>query len=212
MTVVGRKIQIIAGLIIVFSMGVVFLSHAQDDERVIQFSGVVVEQDSTSGIPGVHVYVPGKRRGTSANFYGYFSFPVLVGDTVIFSSVGYQRKRYIIPNTQDDMLTVIVPMKADTIILDETIVMPYPTEELFKEAILAMRPSEDKDYVTMQNNIDPVTLAEMYRQLPNDASMNYSYLVQQQHDYLFDAYGPRSNQLLNPFAWADFFKSLKKKK
>jgi len=193
-------------------MGVVFLSHAQDDERVIQFSGVVVEQDSTSGIPGVHVYVPGKRRGTSANFYGYFSFPVLVGDTVIFSSVGYQRKRYIIPNTQDDMLTVIVPMKADTIILDETIVMPYPTEELFKEAILAMRPSEDKDYVTMQNNIDPVTLAEMYRQLPNDASMNYSYLVQQQHDYLFDAYGPRSNQLLNPFAWADFFKSLKKKK
>jgi len=212
LTVVGRKIQIIAGLIIVFSMGVVFLSHAQDDERVIQFSGVVVEQDSTSGIPGVHVYVPGKRRGTSANFYGYFSFPVLVGDTVIFSSVGYQRKRYIIPNTQDDMLTVIVPMKADTIILDETIVMPYPTEELFKEAILAMRPSEDKDYVTMQNNIDPVTLAEMYRQLPNDASMNYSYLVQQQHDYLFDAYGPRSNQLLNPFAWADFFKSLKKKK
>ncbi len=193
------------------SLGMVFNANAQDGEKVIQFSGVVVEEDSTSGVPGVHVYVPGKRRGTSANIYGYFSFPVLVGDTVVFSAVGYQKRTMIIPDHNDDLLTVIVPMKSDTVVLDETIVMPYPTEELFKEAVLAMRPSQDEDFLSMQNNLDPTILAQMYRQMPNDASMNYTYLVQQRHDYLFDAYGARPNPLLNPFAWADFFKSLKKK-
>ncbi len=188
--------------------------HAQDGREVIQFSGVVVEMDSTQGIPGVHIYVPGKRRGTSANFYGYFSFPVLEGDTVIFSSVGYQRRTMIIPkNHGDDMLTVVVPLKQDTIILDETIVMPYPTEELFKEAILAMKsPTTSDEYLTMQGNLDPMILAQMYRELPNDGSMNYTYFSNQNYTYMFDAYGARTNQLLNPFAWSNFFKSLKKKK
>ena len=97
---VGIKNLIIAGIFFFIVFGANVKSFAQDDDKkVIQFSGVVVEKDSTVGIPGVHIYVPGKRRGTAANYYGYFSFPVLVGDTVLFSAVGYHKKQFIIQNS-----------------------------------------------------------------------------------------------------------------
>ena len=52
----------------------------QNQKEVIQFSGVVVDEDSTStGMFGVHVYVPTAGRGTVTNQYGYFSLPVLEG-------------------------------------------------------------------------------------------------------------------------------------
>lgn len=186
-------------------------SQDADDEKVRQFSGVVVEEDSTMGVPGAHLYVPGKRRGTSANYFGYFSFPVLVGDTVVISAVGYHRKRIIIPDTDDDLYTVIIPLQQDTIMLEEVPITAYPTEELFKEAILAMRPTEEENFSAAERNLDPVLLAQMYREMPMDGSMNHTYFMQLQSQYMFDQYGPRTNQLLNPFAWAEFFKSLKKK-
>lgn len=189
-----------------------FAQEEGDDEKVLQFSGVVVEEDSTMGIPGAHVYVPGERRGTSANFFGYFSFPALVGDTVVISAVGYQRKKFIIPNTDDDMYTVIIPLKQDTVMLEEVPITAYPTEELFKEAVLALRPTQEENFSAAERNLNPALLAQMYREMPMDGSMNHTYFMQLQHQYLFDRYGPRTNQLLNPFAWAEFFRSLKKKK
>jgi len=186
---------------------------AQQKPKVIQFSGVVMEEDSSGGVPGVHVYVPNKRRGTSTNYFGYFSFPVLVGDTVIFSSVGYERERFIIPDIKDDdMLTVVVPLKSDTVMLEEVPIMPYPTEEMFKEAILAMNPpTQQESYQTMQSNLDPTILSQMYNEMPMDGSMNHTYFMQQYNNQLFDNYGPRANPLLNPFAWGEFIRSLKKK-
>jgi len=53
---------------------------------------------------------------------------------------------------------------------------------------------------------------EMARITPMDGNLNHKYFMQQQAVYWNDAYGPRYNPLLNPFAWAEFFKSIKKKK
>src|SRR5688572_7843897 len=69
---------------------------AQSQKRVIQLSGVVLDQDSVMPLPGVHVYVPKAGRGTSTNGNGFFSMPVLVGDSVVISSIGYQRQFYIV--------------------------------------------------------------------------------------------------------------------
>ncbi len=200
------------GLLIIIVLFAAIPAFSQDDDqKVIQFSGVVVEMDSTIGIPGVHVYVPGKRRGTSANIFGYFSFPALVGDTVVFSAIGYHRRMFVIPPTDRDMMTVILPMEQDTIVLEELPITAYPTEELFKEAVLTLRPTEEETFMAAERNLDPVLLAQMFREMPMDGSMNHKYFMRMQSEYMFDAYGPRPNQLLNPFAWAEFFKSLKKK-
>jgi hypothetical protein len=57
--------------------------------KVIQFTGVIFANDSASIVPGVHVYVPHGGRGTTTNPYGFFSMPVLVGDSILFSAVGF---------------------------------------------------------------------------------------------------------------------------
>lgn len=211
MDLVNRLMKITLFAIITLLVWAALPANAQDkNPKVIQFSGVVMEEDSSAGIPGVHVYVPGKRRGTAANYYGYFSFPVLEGDTVLFTAVGYERKQFVIPKIKDDMLTVVVPLKSDTVMLEEVPVMPYPTEEMFKEAILAMNPpTQSNDYQNMQNNLDPAVLSQIYNEMPMDGSMNHTYFMQMQNAAMFDNYGPRSNPLLNPFNWARFIKSLK---
>ncbi|MGF1636725.1 MAG: carboxypeptidase-like regulatory domain-containing protein [Cyclobacteriaceae bacterium] len=183
---------------------------AQEERKVIQFSGVVVEVDSTMGIPGVHVYVPKAGRGASANPYGYFSFPVLEGDSIVFSAVGYRKFSLVVPKTDQEKYTVIIPLEQDTTYLKELMVSPYPTEEMFKEAILAMQLPNRENLQNMDRNLDPALMAEMFRNTGMDGSMNHRYFTQMQAQYLHDAYGPRPNQLLNPFAWAEFFRSLKR--
>jgi len=186
---------------------------AQDDNReVIQFSGVVVTNDSTDGIPGVHIYVPKGGRGTTSNPYGYFSFPVLEGDSIVVRAVGYKHKSMIIPDLDRDNYTIVVPMTEDTTYLENVDIMPFPNEEMFKEAILAMRPGNDQNMINLATNMNPQVISMMIKNMPMDGSMNHTYFTQMQAAYLFDAYGPRTNQLLNPFAWAEFFKSLKRKK
>ena len=65
---------------------------SQGQQKIIQLSGVVVGQDSISGVGGVHIYVPKAGRGTTSNPYGYFAMPVLANDSIIVSAIGYQKK------------------------------------------------------------------------------------------------------------------------
>ena len=200
-------------IILIFGLLVFSPAIAQmDNPEVIQFSGVVVTSDSTDGIPGVHIYVPKGGRGTTTNPYGYFSFPVLEGDSIVVRAVGYKLKSLIIPDIDRDNYTIVVSMADDTTYLENVDIMPFPNEEMFKEAILAMRPGEAQDMINMTGNLNPQMISMMIRSMPMDGSMNHTYFTQMQAEYLFDAYGPRTNQLLNPFAWAEFFKSLKRKK
>lgn len=206
----------ISGLFILFFFISGFYSletFAQEDERdIIQFSGVVTTTDTTMGIFGAHVYVPKDGRGKSTDYYGYFNFPLLEGDSVVISAVGYEKVSFVVPELENDSYSIIVTMREDTTYLPELEVNPFPTEELFKEAVLAYRLPNQGDMNNMDSNLDPAILSEMYRNMGMDGSMNHRYFTQQQAVYLHDAYGPRYNPLLNPFAWAEFFKSLKKKK
>jgi hypothetical protein len=209
---ISSNIFILAFLV----LGIHFLasqdSHAQRADRdVIQFSGVVTTTDTTAGVLGAHVYVPKEGRGTTTNYFGYFNFAVLEGDSVVISAVGFQRASIIIPKLDKDSYSVIVTMQEDTTYLPELEVLPYPTEEMFKEAVLAYRLPNQGDLNNMDSNLDPAILSEMYRNMGMDGSMNHRYFTQQQAIYLHDGYGPRYNPLLNPFAWAEFFKSFKKK-
>ena len=206
----------IRGFFILFVFTLCFLVRevsAQEEERdIIQFSGVVTTMDTTRGILGAHVYVPKEGRGTTTDYYGYFNFPLLEGDSVVISAVGFEKVSFVVPRLENDSYSIIVTMREDTTYLPELEVMPFPTEELFKEAVLAYRLPNQGDLNNMDSNLDPAILSEMYRNMGMDGSMNHRYFTQQQAIYLHDAYGPRYNPLLNPFAWAEFFKSLKKKK
>lgn len=189
-----------------------FISHssqAQQQKRVIQLSGVVM--DTVEGpLPGVHIYVPKAGRGVTTNAVGFFSMPVLVGDSVVISSVGYQRQHYIVPNSSTEYLTIVVPMVQDVTYLKEIEILPYPTEEVFKEAVLALnlpnnKPIDDK-------NLNAELLALMMKTTPMDGPLNQRYYLNQWATSQNDKFMPRTNPLLNPFNWVKFFNGLKKNK
>ena len=120
-------------------------SLAQGQKKIIQLSGVVVGQDSISGVGGVHIYVPKAGRGTTSNPYGYFAMPVLQGDSIIVSAIGYRKQNFIMPGDKGESVTLFIELKPDTTVLPELEIFPYPTEELFKKAVLAIELPNRKD-------------------------------------------------------------------
>lgn len=188
-----------------------FLGFSQEEtesEEVIQFTGVVLDEDSVS-VPGVHIYTPVFGRGTSTNEYGFFSMPVLEGDSLVISAVGFKKATYIVPDIKSSTLRVIFKLESDTEMLNEVQVynMP-PTAEAFKKAVLAVRLPDEYD--NMNKNLDPATLQKMYRTLPADGSMNHKWFVQQQAFYDQTKNSVRINPLLNPMSWVEIFKAIKR--
>ncbi len=186
-------------------------AQSQSKPPVVQFSGIVLSADDSSAvIPGVHLYVPKAGRGTSTNALGYFSMPVLVGDSVVVSSVGFQKQHFVIPNDQGDQITIIIELSQDTTFLPEIAVFPYPTEELFKEAILAMELPDQEGRDFMEKNLEQNLLAEMMKNTPMDGSENYKMYQQQQFNQLHNRYTVPANPFFNPLNWARFIQSIRR--
>jgi hypothetical protein len=189
------------------------LGYAQEPEptkKVIQLTGVIFTADSSNIVPGVHVYVPDGGRGTTSNPYGFFSMPVLEGDSLVFSSVGFDRSYYIVPaHKEESSLKLLMYLSDDVTYLEEVEIFPYPSEATFKAAVLATQlpNQQDIDYIDRWANSE--TMALMARNLPNSPNMNHRYFMQQQLDANNRRYQVQQNPLLNPFAWASFIRSLR---
>jgi len=190
------------------------LNHvsAQQKKRVIQLSGVVLEEDSVSGrpLPGVHVYVPKAGRGTTTNGMGFFSMPVLENDEIIISAVGYNKQNFTVPANSKEYETIIVTMVQDTTFLSEVTIMSFPTEEVFKQAVLALN-------IPMDNGIDPRNFNEelmalMLKTTPMDGYSNQRYYLDQWAQSANNRFQPVTNPFLNVFNWAKFFSQMKKDK
>ncbi|WP_232724763.1 MULTISPECIES: carboxypeptidase-like regulatory domain-containing protein [Algoriphagus] len=186
-------------------------AHAQDqrERKVVQLSGIILNADSTDAVPGVNIYVPKKGRGTSSGRFGYFSMPVLEGDSVVFSFIGLKRQTYKVPeNMDDDRISLILTMELDEIALEEIEVMPYPSEKEFKEAVLAM---SVVDPMTISgSNMSPEMLLRAAEMMPASGNENFRYFQQGLMQQNQDLYGPRPLRLLDPFAWAQFIRSIKR--
>ncbi len=198
------------GLYIILSLITCVDTFGQGGSRVIQFSGIVVGEDSTSGVPGVHIYAPKAGRGTTTNPYGYFSMPVLEGDSLLISAVSYTRQFLTIPEGKKENYTVIIELTKDTTYLPELEIFPYPTEELFKEAILALNLPNQGDLDNLNRNLDDAMLRKMFANTAMGPSANHNYFVQQQMSAWNNRFQPTSIPLLNPFAWGQFIKSIKR--
>lgn len=202
-----KSIGFVLCVFVVF-LGSVSLSQAQSARRIIQLSGFV--SDSVNVLPGVHVYVPKAGRGTSTSPAGFFSMPVLEGDSIVISSIGYNRQHYIVPKGANDNLTIIVEMVTDVTYLREVQIMPFPTEEVFKEAVLALNIPFDNGID--QKNLNAELMALMLKTTPMDGAGNYRYYMDQWSTSAADKFQPRTNPFLNPFNWARFIRDLKQNK
>jgi hypothetical protein len=201
------KTGFLAFIIAIICLGQSYTALGQGQKRVIQLSGVVLGEDSVSGVPGVHIYVPKAGRGTTTNSVGFFSMPVLVGDSIVISCVGYSRQYYIVPNHPSEFLTVIFELREDITYLAEVTVTAFPTEEVFKEAVLALNLPPDQNID--QKNLNQELLELILRTTPMDGPMNQRYYLNQWASHQSDRFMPVTNPFLNPFNWVKFFNSLK---
>ncbi|MBL0740240.1 carboxypeptidase-like regulatory domain-containing protein [Chryseolinea lacunae] len=187
----------------------------QQKKRVIQLSGVVLEEDSAANnsrpLAGVHVYVPKAGRGTTTNGMGFFSMPVLENDEIVVSSVGFQKQHFTVPAGSPEYQTIVVTMVMDTTYLQEIVIIPFPTEEVFKQAVLALNMPVDDNGVD-KRNFNQELMALMVKTAPMDGYQNQRYYLDQWAGSANNRFQPVTNPFLNPFNWAKFFSSLKKDK
>lgn len=153
---------------------------AQGQPRVVQLSGFVAIGDSLYGVAGVNVFIPKAGRGTQTNQYGFFSLPVLAGDSVVFSAIGYKKQYLIIPKSfSSQSYSVIMQMQEDPTELPTVNVFPYATEKDFREAVLSLKlPDEGRSNAS--KNLDPERLEELFKSTPMDGRANFRNFNMQQ--------------------------------
>lgn len=168
---------------------------AQGRQRVVQLSGFVAIGDSLYGVAGVSVYVPKTNRGSQTNEYGFFSVPVLSGDSVVFSALGYKKQYLIIPkNYSSASYSIIMQMQENPTELPTVDVFPWPTERDFRQAIANVKlPDEGRAIAT--RNLDPKLLEELFKSTPMDGSGNFRFwnqqqLQQQQNRHMYPTISP----------------------
>ena len=182
------------------------------EDELVQFSGIVVSADSINPVPFANIIIKNTWRGTIADYYGYFSFVARINDTIIFSSVGYKKGQFVIPDTiKSDRYSLIQVMTNDTVLLSQTVIYPWPSREEFKEAFLNFDVPDD-DYERAKKNLNQAELREMAANYPMDGSMNYKYSMQLHQDKLYYIGQTQPITILNPFAWAQFIKAWKEGK
>jgi len=184
--------------------------YSQTSEQ-IYFSGTIKDYNKKV-LPYVNIVIKNKHKGTISDEKGYFAFFVNKTDTIIFSSIGYKKSRYIIPDTiPDNYLSLNVYLKQDTIKLKQTDIFPWQNYEEFKQAFIHM-PIPDDDYDRADKNfvlMQKQMLAYDESDYPAAPGVGYHIYMNQYYDKLYHNGQTQSIKLLDPIAWAKFFKALK---
>jgi hypothetical protein len=194
----NNKLKKVIGTVIVMLLLFLALPEqaaAQGQKRVIQLSGFVALGDSLYGIAGVSVYVPGTTRGTQTNQYGFFSVPVLTGDSVLFSALGYKKQYLIIPKGYTSQsYSIIMQMQEDPTELPIVDVFPWATERDFRQAVANVK-LPDAGRAMATRNLDPERLEALFKTTPMDGAGNFKFwnqqqIQQQQNRYMYPTISP----------------------
>lgn len=186
---------------------------AQGERKAIIFHGIVVAGKSSDRLPGAYIFIPRAGAGTLADGRGEFTIPVFPGDSIVYSYVGYKTQYHVIARSYNsETYSAIVAMQENVTMLSEVKIYPYATEEEFKRAFLALKLPDEADRAALAKSTDIDYINRMATLVPNNAQTNYRYSMDQQ---LFGRESAANKNFattfpfLNPFAWANFIKSVK---
>ncbi|QBQ39661.1 hypothetical protein E2P86_00205 [Sphingobacterium psychroaquaticum] len=203
------------GRLVILFMVVFFLSaiHAQGQEKkILQFSGLISSVGGELPVPFVTVTnVSYNNQAHAANNEGFFSFVAHAGDTIRFTSVGFDPLEYVIPFTNSDKYTARISMKS--LVIELPAVMPYPwaSIEEFNIAFLALNVNDD-DASRIKRNLCPEALAALAATVPRSAEEIQTFNSMQRHINMTNKNINQryANPLLSPFAWGSFINSIVK--
>lgn len=181
-------------------------------KQIIQFSGLITSPGSD--LPVAYVTIKNSSYNNQtfiSNNDGYFSFVAHAGDTIKFSSVGYDPTTFVIPNISDDKFTAHIQMRSLVIELPAVTPFPWASYEDYLAEFMGMQPGGDP-IAMARRNISPEAMAALARIVPRNADEIQSYSTGQRHQYMNNKNINQrfNNPLLNPFAWAQFINQIKR--
>ena len=182
-------------------------SEAQE-KKLIQLTGKVTDE-LLNPMPFAQILVMNSYRGTITNNFGNYSLVVEEEDSVLFSSVGYKTRYIVIPESPgSNFMNMNVVLEPDTLVISEAVIYPWKNYEEFKRAFLELKlPNEDLERA--RRNIALIRTQIIMDQEPS-ARANFRYIMEQQYQETFTQGMYPTYQIFNPFAWAKFFKALKR--
>jgi hypothetical protein len=179
-------------------------------DKMVELTGVVMSSDSLRYLPYVTVINQAKRSGTNTTDQGVFTLIAEKGDTIEFSSIGYRKKRYIIPKELNgNRYSIIQLMTQDTFYLAPTIIRPQVTRAEFEKAFKTLHIPDDKLEIARKNT-EFQTMRLMLAMLPKDGRENQHVYqnMQAQKNYWAGQQPPMT--IFNPFAWMEFINAWKR--
>lgn len=87
-----------------------------------RISGVVTDASTNQPILGANIVIKGSSIGSTSNFDGNYEITADIGDTLIFSYIGFRTQEIIVSSQ-----TLNVALQVDTANLDEVVVIGYGT-------------------------------------------------------------------------------------
>jgi len=195
-----------------------FAQKKNPSEDLIQLSGVVATGDTIEPIPYTNIFIKNRGIGTVTDFDGFFSIVVHLGDTLEFSHVGFRTDIFVVPDTLERKhYSMIQLLASDTVMLPGVDVFPWPSKAQFQEYFLSMDvPMDDMDLANRNLALAQIKEQAMKMGMDADEAARYMLDVQSQQMYNYGRYYGTNGgtailgALSNPFAWAEFFRALKR--
>ena len=178
------------------------------NENLVQLTGRI-RNELLEPLPFSHILIMNSMRGTITDNQGKFSLVTTVGDTVLFSCLGYKKKTITIPdNLPEPFLTLDIILPEDTFMINEVVIYPWRNYEEFKQAFLNLKLPDD-DMERARKNIALLKTQIILENSP-DARLNFQYVMDRQYQETFNQGTVPSYQIFNPLAWVKFFEAIKR--
>jgi len=194
---------------IVLMLATVSVFAQKKAERpLVQFSGVVINADSSGVIPYVTITnLSYGKQINLANYKGYFSFVAHEQDTIRFTSIGYASATIVIPSKlADKSYTIQVKLSASITHLPQVRVFPWATTDEFHKDFLSMKIADD-DLAIARKNLSGESITALGKTLPYDGQDKQGLNFQDMHNSILNSHSI-TNPLLNPFAWGALIKEI----
>ncbi len=153
------------------------LGSTIDSLKTLQVSGLVIEvteDEDIQPIPYSTISILHSDRGIVSDYDGFYSLTANVGDTLIFSQLGYKKAFHIVrDSSESELYTCSQVLMRDTLVFPEIVIYPWPSARHYKIEFLAMDQSKDvrrkfSDHMqsilsTNMNTLSSNTVDDSYR-------------------------------------------------
>jgi len=181
------------------------VSDAQAQSRVVQLSGVVMVSDSLYPAPYVSIVRKRDHRGTYTDRDGYFTLPVVAGDTLEFICTGLVPSYFTIPSTsREHHLTMVQIMDLDLVTLPTVYILPYPAPHKLRQELLALDLPGDH-YRAFTRNVGSITQYDGMVDFNERSYKDAAAMINARYSGGFQSGG----NLLNSAAWNSFIRSIR---